>query len=393
MTGDDLSQPLGLDRTAHAEAPAGRLAPLILGAAGLVAIGAISWLIIRSDPLGGEPHARARIERIQAAPAQQAEKKQEPAGEAKTRETASEVEAGSGVKVTRGQGGTAPGALILKVPDDPTAGAAIKLAPVDRRLLERGRHGQLPKAAADAGKPREVYARPFEQGAGQGKPAIAVMVTGLGIGQAATNEAIGKLPGEVSLAFAPYGTDLERQAAKARDDGHELFLQVPMEPFDYPDNDPGPQTLLSEAAEAQNLDRLHWLMGRFQGYIGLTNFMGAKFTASRTALKPVFDDVARRGLMFVDDGSSGRSQATPAAAASGLPSLRGDVVLDGLDKPADIEAALIRAEAAARSGGVALVVGPALPLTVDRLGRWLKTLEQKGLILVPVSAASRLKRS
>ena len=32
--------------------------------------------------------------------------------------------------------------------------------------------------------------------------------------------------------------------ARAREAGHEVLLEVPMEPFDYPDNDPGPQTLL-----------------------------------------------------------------------------------------------------------------------------------------------------
>jgi polysaccharide deacetylase 2 family uncharacterized protein YibQ len=49
----------------------------------------------------------------------------------------------------------------------------------------------------------------------------------------------------VSFALAPYGTDLEKLAERARADQHELLLQVPMEPFDYPDNDPGPQTLLT----------------------------------------------------------------------------------------------------------------------------------------------------
>ena len=56
--------------------------------------------------------------------------------------------------------------------------------------------------------------------------------------------------------------------ARARGEGHEVLLQVPMEPFDYPDNDPGPQTLLTSLDAGQNIDRLHWLMSRFQGYVG-----------------------------------------------------------------------------------------------------------------------------
>ena len=100
------------------------------------------------------------------------------------------------------------------------------------------------------------------------------MVGGLGIGANTTADALRKLPGPMTLAFAPYGGDLERQAARAREAGHEVMLQVPMEPFDYPDNDPGPHTLLTSIDAGQNLDRLHWLMSRFQGYVGIVNSMG-----------------------------------------------------------------------------------------------------------------------
>ena len=61
-----------------------------------------------------------------------------------------------------------------------------------------------------------------------------------------------------------------------------------MEPFDYPDNDPGPQTLLTSLTPEQNLDRLHWLMSRFQGYVGLISYMGARLTASQQGLLSMF---------------------------------------------------------------------------------------------------------
>lgn len=393
MISNDLSTPLGLDRNNRQEAPRAPIAAIVLGATGVLAIGAIGWLIWKSDPYGGEPHAIVRIDRtIQSAMAKQpAEpaKTQAASDPARMRETASEVEEASGVKVTRGKGGSAPGALIIKVPD--AAPEVARMAAIDRRLLERGRHGLLPKIAEGL-RPREVYARPYDSDKAGGKPTIAILVTGLGIASGITGDAIGKLPSEISLAFAPYGTDLDKQAARARDNGHEVLLQLPMEPFDYPDNDPGPQTLLSDAPESNTIDRLHWLMGRFQGYVGLTNFMGAKFSASQKALKPVLDEAAKRGLMFVDDGSSPRSQIATVATTARLPAARGDVVLDGLDKPADIDAAFARAEAAARTRGSAIVVGPALPMTVERLARWVKSFEQKGIVLVPVSAMTQNRR-
>ena len=86
----------------------------------------------------------------------------------------------------------------------------------------------------------------------------------------------------VTFALAPYGADLEKLAERARANGHEVLLQVPMEPFDYPDNDPGPQTLLTSLTAEQNIDRLHWLMSRFQGYVGMIELHGRTFHRLRT---------------------------------------------------------------------------------------------------------------
>ena len=98
-----------------------------------------------------------------------------------------------------------------------------------------------------------------------------------------------------------------------------------MEPFDYPDNDPGPQTLLTSLDAEQNIDRLHWLMSRFQGYVGIANYMGARFTASEQALAPVLRETAKRGLIYFDDGSSPRSLAGQIAGANNLAFAKADV--------------------------------------------------------------------
>ena len=68
--------------------------------------------------------------------------------------------------------------------------------------------------------------------------------------------------------MAPYGDDLESLAERARAGKHELLLQVPMEPFDYPSNDPGPRTLLTSLTATQNIDRLHWLMAASRAMSG-----------------------------------------------------------------------------------------------------------------------------
>jgi hypothetical protein len=182
----------------------------------------------------------------------------------------------------------------------------------------------------------------------------------------------------VAFALAPYGTDLEKLADRARADAHELLLQVPMEPFEYPDNDPGPQTLLTSLTAEQNTDRLHWLMSRFQGYVGLISYMGAKFTASEQGLAPVLRDVAKRGLIYVDDGSSARSIAGQIAGANNLPYAKADVVLDTVPTPVEIDRALARLEMKARDTGFAVGFATAQPATIARVADWAKKWKGAG---------------
>ena len=267
--------------------------------------------------------------------------------------------------------------------------------PVDPRLLETSRHGVIPKIAPDGVRPSELYSRPVKPQAGKpDAPRIAIVIEGLGIGSNSTAEALAKLPAPITCAFAPYGTDLERWVNRARGEGHEVLLQVAMEPFDYPDNDPGPQTLLTSMSAEHNLDRLHWFLSRFQGYVGVTSLMGARFTATDQALVPVLREIGKRGLIYFDPGTSPRSVAGQASGAHNVAFARADAVLDAVPTAADIDKALARLEATARSRGTAIASASALPVTIDRIAQWAKTAEARGLLLVPVSAvANRAKSS
>ncbi len=161
-----------------------------------------------------------------------------------------------------------------------------------------------------------------------------------------------------------------------------------MEPFDYPDNDPGPQTLLTTLDTGQNVDRLYWLMSRFQGYVGISNFMGGRFTASEPALAPVLKETAKRGLIYLDDGTSSRSLAGQIAGANNLAFAKAEVVIDAVPTPAEIDRALARLEAAARERGIAVGIAGALPVAIERIAKWAKAAEGRGFTLVPISAVA-----
>jgi uncharacterized protein len=397
MATDVLTTPLGLDRDAAKPAKRGLpVLAVLAGLSGASLAAAAGYAFLAGDRLGGEPVATARIEKIQGVTSPPVMAQAEPPQAPNVREVppqrqqAAEVESEAGVRVNRPGSAQAPGSVIIRVPD---AQPSIRLAPApDKRLIERGRHGSLPKTSPEGLRPADIYARPVTAQQRSAPVRVAIIVGGLGIGQSTTADAIQKLPGPVSLAFAPYGADLERQVQRAREEGHEVLLQAPMEPFDYPDNDPGPQTLISSLPPEQNTDRLHWVLSRFAGYVGVINFMGGRFTSNETAIAPVMREIGARGLLYVDDGSSGRSLAPQLAASAGVSAARTDIVLDAVQRPRDIDAALDRLEKAAREKGSAIGFAAALPITVERIVRWAKAAEARGVTLVPISALATSPR-
>ena len=386
MAADDLSAPLGQAPKKRRLALPVRVPHALAGVLGLCLLIFAGWAVFADDPLGGEPvvvvSADARAPARGGKPGEAASPK--PGSESAPGKTAGTQT----VTIIDGMSGKRQEVSIA-------AGDATAPSPaIDQRLIETSRHGTLPKIAADGTRPADIYARPlkpaFDKVAG---PRVAIVVGGLGIGAAGTFEALAKLPAAVTLAFAPYGTDLPRWVARARTEGHEVLLQVPMEPFDYPDNDPGPQTLLTTLTPAQNLDRLHWFMSRFQGYVGITNYMGARFTASEAAVSPLLRETMKRGLVYFDDGTSPRSVASQIAGATNAWFARADIVLDSAAMPAAIDSALARLEATARDRGAAIGVATALPVSIDRIASWAKAAEGRGIILVPVSMTVIKERS
>ncbi|WP_284246802.1 divergent polysaccharide deacetylase family protein, partial [Methylobacterium haplocladii] len=236
--------------------------------------------------------------------------------------------------------------------------------------------------------PLDAYARPDD---GSGSARIAILVSGVGTGQAATAAAIARLPPAISLALSPYASDLDKVAARAREAGHEILLQAPMEPFDYPDSDPGPQTILTSSRPAENLDRLAWAMSRFSGFVGLVNFMGGKLLSDPSSLEPILKEIGSRGLGFVDDGASQGSKATASALKLKTPAARAEIVLDAMARPEAIDRELARLEAQAKKNGFAMASASAQQLSIDRIARWARDLETRGIRLVPVSTALRGK--
>ena len=406
-TADDLSAPLGqktIRRTRRFRLIRPMLALAVL--LGLFLVAFAGFALFGNNPLGGEPVAHVALrakpsdDKLPAAStppsehgAQSAQKQAAP-GEQRT------------VTIIDGSSGKRQDVVIgseaqektqdkgqEKGPGEKTESDAPALAAgVDARLLERTRYGMIPLATENL-KPYMAYAGPVDQAKAAKMPAISIVIGGLGVGAAKTVDAIMKLPAAVTLAFTPYGADPTKLAERARAQRHEILLQIPMEPYDYPDNDPGPQTLLATLGAEQNLDRLFWHLGRLQGYAGVANFMGARFVATEAAMQPIIREASRRGLAYFDDGSAPRSVAAALAQSQDMPFAKGDVAIDAVPTTGEVDHALARLEDIAKERGFAVGTASALPVSIERIAAWSKGLEGRGVLLVPLTSVMLKSKS
>ena len=256
-------------------------------------------------------------------------------------------------------------------------------------FFERTPAGDLPKIAADGKTPAQAYARPFT--AISGAPKISLIVGGLGLKASHTLSAINDLPPEVTLSFVPYADDLQTWINRARAAGHEVLLELPMEPYDYPNVDTGPYTLLTTSKPDENLRRLNLLLGKASGYFGVTNYQGAKFATDAHAAGPVFAALRSRGLIFVNDGAAARSVLPETAKAAGLPFGAADRIVDVEPSADAIDHQLLQLEATALQNGDAVGVGYAYPVTIEQFRQWTQGLKAKGYQLAPASASAGVK--
>ncbi|MBB3999903.1 divergent polysaccharide deacetylase family protein [Aureimonas pseudogalii] len=253
----------------------------------------------------------------------------------------------------------------------------------DQALIEPSDEGPLPIRSGDGRRPLDVYAGTSNGTLGT---RIAIVVGGLGISQTGTQQAVERLPAGVTLGFAASGNSLDRWMQTARRNGHELLLQAPLEPFGYPDVSPGEHTLTVADAAARRFEALDWSLGRLTNYVGVMNYMGARFNAETKALEPFLGELNRRGLLYLDDGTSARSQARDVATAGGTPFASADLVLDDDRNPQAIARQLDALERVARARGTAVGVASAFDVTVAAIAAWADGAAARGIEIVPVSA-------
>ncbi|MBK20088.1 MAG: hypothetical protein CMM52_14745 [Rhodospirillaceae bacterium] len=295
----------------------------------------------------------------------------------------------------------------IEVPTEPSPPKTVAVAPIipavpkltlerrerplravpDPALIEKSVSGPLPIVGRDGREAWRVYARPFR--GDKSKPRIAIVLHGLGTSVTASRAAIQGLPGVITLAFTPYADRLTGWIREARTAGHEVLLMTPMEPTNYPQFDPGPQALLTTLTDQENIGRLHWILGRSVGYVGVVDFMGSRFTRSHAQMRLVLAALRKRGLLYLESRAAARNIVGDIAKGLKLPFAAATLHLDKTASRLAIDSQLRETERLAKKLGQAVALGFPYPVTLERVGEWAKSVEKRGIVLVPISAIAK----
>ncbi|PCI32777.1 MAG: hypothetical protein COB54_06685 [Alphaproteobacteria bacterium] len=216
----------------------------------------------------------------------------------------------------------------------------------------------------------------------QNHPQISIVIDDLGVVKGRTHEVI-KLDAPLTLSFLPYAPDLQNITQFARVSGHELMVHLPMEPKG--NKDPGPHALLTGVADEKILQDLAFNLSQFDGYVGINNHMGSAFTEYSRGLDLILDEVQNRGLLVLDSRTSQYSLLAKMATERDIPNLTRDVFLDNEQDVDYILGQLDKLEKMALRRGSAIAIGHPYGETIEALSRWLPTLKQKGIVVVPLS--------
>ncbi|WP_202298866.1 divergent polysaccharide deacetylase family protein [Mesorhizobium sp. 131-2-1] len=383
--GKDIERPLGQtprpQRVASRGISSGTVAATL---AVLAVIGVSGAIALREKPFRKPQEVAVSTPKVTPAPAAT------PAPAVETATAAPKVETpkagGPQIIHVQTEEGDGPPKAAIVIRDPSSIGQNLKVAHIpDRALIEAGETGPLPIRAADGRRPFDVYARPWSGSRGA---RVAIVIGGLAVSQTGTQAAIAKLPPEVTLGFAPQGNSIGRWMQAARQSGHEIVMQIPLEPFDFPNVNPGRNTLTVAASPDENLKSLHWALSRTTNYTGVMNYMGARFSSDPAAMAPFMAELGKRGLAYVDDGSSARSLAPDLALKDGVPFVAGDSSIDAVQERGAILKKLDELEATARAKGTAVGIGSAFDLTVDTVSAWVAEAKKRGIEIVPISAVA-----
>lgn len=256
-------------------------------------------------------------------------------------------------------------------------------------LTGSNQYGRAPIKGPNGQTALNSYNRPFKSPnstGGTGSKPVSIIIGGLGINRSVTQQAIDILPPDITLSFAAHATGLQDWINRARQAGHEVMIEIPMDSAQFNPAEKGAdKALLINNPAAENLRNMEWLLSRGQGYFGVINYNGDNFLTRADISAPILNKLADSGVGFITDGAFSTPSLSALSGSIGLPYKQGFGLIDPEPNAEIIAGQLSNLASAAASGAKPIGVGFAYPQTLEAVASWAADLGQQGLILAPAS--------
>lgn len=231
-------------------------------------------------------------------------------------------------------------------------------------------------------RPMDLYAASFSE-ISTSSGTICLVLLRIGQFSDLTQDALEQLPPEITFAISPLYPQAKEWAEKSHLKKHEILVTLGLQPDNYPSNDPGPNTLLTDLPWEKNFQRFLWALEQVPMAVGVTHDTGNYFTTVEAAVRPIIQEVRRSGLFFLDTPLSpgslipkiSREEYSPYAAAYYFCS----------ENPFLVERDFRNLEFLAQKKGHVIAVAPLTPFVLKKLVEWTKDLKEKNIVLAPLT--------
>ncbi len=212
---------------------------------------------------------------------------------------------------------------------------------------------------------------------------ISIVVDDVGINNSALSK-LTALPKQVAFAVSPYSSHVIKIIVNAREEGRDTFINIPMQPYNYHYNDPGPYALLDNLPDADNKNRLQMLLNLANGVTGIHFNHREVFTTSTTNLQSIIPIISESKLPIIYYDPDGAKQLIHSISSEKvlIPTLKIDMIVD-----AELEGTLIRnnfeklMKKAELYGNAIGTIRP-YPLSIDILNEYLPKFAESNIKII-----------
>lgn len=217
------------------------------------------------------------------------------------------------------------------------------------------------------------------------KSKVALVVRDLGLSKSLTLNTL-DMKNNLTLGFTPYSVDVKNWVDQAVNKGFEVLVNIPMQPTDYPVNDPGPYAMINNLSKGENVSRFNWIATRSDKIAGYYTNEDETFSNSRSNFIPILERIKEGDRYLVFGNSSNSDGAVNMSEGLSVNISPVGNVIDTVLEEEKIRNKLLLLEAEAMRKGHAVGFLNPYPISLRVVQKWMKEIDNNKLVVVPVSA-------